>query len=280
MFSYSIRAECYKPGLVKARPIMTESSSNPAKIKSPASANAALDQWYSSPLGHYLASEIRDRLDDLLSTSFGYYTVHLGCQPSEVRLLEGCRTKHVFHLGQCQSGSDAEIDLTSLPVATDSTDLVVLVHALSQSRDPHALLREVNRVLIPDGKLIIVDFNPVSLWGLRHLFQSWLDEAPWGGHYYTTRRIKDWTGLLGFDLLHSGRAGYVLPLNFQKLLDRSRILAKFSARWLSFSGALNILEFQKNTIPLTPFKRRWARQRILSPKVVRPTVGRGMKYGK
>lgn len=259
---------------------MTESSSKPDKIKSLTSANAALDQWYSSPLGQYLALQTRALLDELLATSFGYYTVHLGCRPAEVHLLGGCRTKHVFHLGQGQSGADAEINPASLPVATDSTDLVVLVHALSQSSDPHALLREVNRVLIPDGKLVIVDFNPVSLWGLRHLFQSWLDEPPWGGHYYTAHRIKDWTSLLGFDLLNASRAGYVLPLNFQKLIERSRILAKFSGRWLRFSGALNILEFQKNTIPLTPFKRRWTRQRILSPKVVRPTVGRGMKYGK
>ena len=237
----------------------------------------ALDIWYLTPLGVYLSHQIKNHLDEIFSTSFGYYAIQLGSNPMYPEFLDGCRVKHVFHLGQNQQ-VDAKIDPVSLPVANDSTDLVILTHALSQSSDPHALLREVNRVLIPDGKLIIIDFNPVSLWGLRHLFQSWLDEAPWGGHYYTARRIKDWTSLLGFELLHHYRCAYVMPFNFRRLIERSRILSKFFERWISFSGAINILEFEKDTIPLTPFKKRWVKQRILSPKAIRPSVGRGMKY--
>jgi SAM-dependent methyltransferase len=270
----------YKPEAIKASLIMQDHSSKLIKGNKVSQTNSALDLWYKSPLGVYLTQQIKIYLDEMLSTSFGYYAIQLGSNPLPEELLSNCRVKYVFHLGQQQELQHAEVDLSSLPVATDSTDLVILTHALSQCADPHALLREVNRVLIPDGKLIIIDFNPVSLWGLRHLFQSWLEEVPWGGHYYTARRLKDWTSLLGFDLLHHYRCGYVLPVNFQGLINKSRILSKFSERWLKFSAAVNILEFEKNTIPLTPYKKRWVKRRILSPKVIRPSVGRGMKYDK
>lgn len=239
-----------------------------------------LHLWYQSPLGQYLIEQIKNQLDSVLSTSFGYYALQLGCEDLAFRLFENCRVKHIFRLGQWHRQLDVQIGKTSLPIASDSTDLVLLMHALSQAQEPHAILREVNRVLIPDGKLIIIDFNPVSLWGLRHLLQGWLDDAPWAGHYYSAQRMTDWASLLGFEQMYHLRCGYVLPLNYQKLIYRSRLLVKFSERWLKFSGALNVMVFEKNTIPLTPAKNRWVKRRILPPNIVRPTAGRGMKYDK
>lgn len=239
-----------------------------------------LNSWYQSPLGIHLLEQIKFRLDTVLSTSFGYYALQLGCVKQSSWLMEQCRINNVFCLGQGEGEHQVLIDSSSLPVASDSTDLVVLMHALSQSKDPHAILREVNRVLIPDGKLIIIDFNPVSFWGLRHLLQGWLDEAPWSGHYYTSRRLKDWANLLGFDQLHHYQCGYALPFNYLGLISRTRILRKFAERWLKFSAAVNVMVFEKNTIPLTPVRRRWVKRQIISPNVVRPSVGRGMKYDK
>jgi SAM-dependent methyltransferase len=239
-----------------------------------------LNLWYQSPLGQYLVQQIKQKLDNVLTTSFGYFCLTVGCESQSRTILESCRIKNLYRLGAGDMDLDIRISNTALPVANDSTDMVVLMHALSQAVDPHGILREVNRVLIPDGKLIIIDFNPISLWGIRHLFQSWLDDAPWGGHYYTAHRMKDWASLLGFEQLHHYRCGHILPLNYPKMIQRSRIFSKFSERWLNFSAAINILVFQKDTIPLTPVRQRWVKSQILPPNVVRPTVGRGMKYGK
>lgn len=240
----------------------------------------ALSQWYKSPLGSYLVEQIKFQLDSVLATSFGYYALQLGCENLSSKLMESCRINHIYRLGRGQDGQDVLTHRSSLPVASDSTDLVILMHALSQSKDPHAILREVNRVLIPDGKLIIIDFNPVSLWGLRHLLQGWLDDAPWAGHYYSGSRLKDWANLLGFEMLHHFKCAYILPFNYQQLISHSRVLSKFFQRWFKFSSVLNVMVFEKNTIPLTPVRKRWVKRQILSPKVVRPTVGRGMKYDK
>jgi len=240
----------------------------------------ALSIWYQSALGQYLLEQLRLKLDSVLATSFGYYAVTIGCESIAAELMDSCRIKHVFRLGRSQTDHDVMVDSVSLPIASDSTDMVVLLHALSEAQDPHAILREVNRVLIPDGKLIIIDFNPVSLWGVRHLLQAWLDDAPWAGHYYTARRLKDWASLLGFEQLHHIKCGHILPVNYQKLISRSHILSKFSERWLNFSAALNVMVFEKNTIPLTPIRNRWVKRQILPSPVARPTVGRGMKYDK
>jgi SAM-dependent methyltransferase len=234
--------------------------------------------WYDTPLGHYLVDQLAQQLDAFLSTSFGYFALVSGCHNPAAKVLESCRVKHVYRLGQTGNSVDVKMNGTSFPVASDSTDLVVLMHALSQSSEPHAILREVNRVLIQDGRLIIIDFNPVSLWGLRHVFQSWLDVAPWGGHYYSASRFNDWAFLLGFEPLHHFQCGHVLPLNYQKVIDRSHIMTKFMQRWLAFSSALNVLVYEKNTIPLTPIRKQWVKRQVLQPKVARPSVGRDMKY--
>ncbi len=236
----------------------------------------SLNQWYFNALGQYLIDHLKRSLDSVLATTFGYYAIQIGCIDQSENLMQQCRINHVFRLGQGENGQDALIDSSSLPVANDSTDLVILMHALSQAKDPHAILREANRVLIPDGKLIIIDFNPVSFWGIRHVLQGWLDDAPWAGHYYTAGRLNDWASLLGFDQLHHFKCGYILPFNSRNLINRSRILTKFSQRWIKFSAALNVLVFEKNTIPLTPVRKRWIKRQILSPKVVRPSVGRGV----
>ena len=239
-----------------------------------------LADWYQSPLGQHLLARLKTPLDSALSTCFGYYALHIGCESLSPVLFEQTRIQHVFRLGHDAQQVDALVDRQALPIASDSTDLVVLMHALSQSGDPHAILREVNRVLIPDGKLIIIDFNPVSLWGVRHLLQGWLDDAPWAGHFYTARRLQDWLRLLGFEMLQHTRSGHILPLQHQNRLTQSRLFNKFTRRWINFSAALNLMVFEKKIIPLTPARKRWAKRQILAPKVARPTVGRGMKYDK
>jgi ubiquinone/menaquinone biosynthesis C-methylase UbiE len=56
-------------------------------------------------------------------------------------------------------------DLRELPFAANSIDLAVMPHVLESHDNPHQILREVERILIPDGQLVITGFNPLSLWG-------------------------------------------------------------------------------------------------------------------
>ncbi len=240
----------------------------------------SIAEWYQTPLGQFLFDELREKLESTLTTTFGYYALQIGCVSESQQLLEGCRVKHHFNLDRAGQAADLHARSALLPVANDSVDLVVVMHHLSESQAPHALLREISRILIPEGRLIIIDFNPLSLWGLRHFFQSWLEQLPWTGHYYTARRLTDWMQLLGFDREKQLKVGYLPPLQRPGLLKHLSWLEKGMRKWLTFSSALNVLVYDKNITPITPVRHRWVTRKILPAKVTRPTVGRDMKFNR
>lgn len=240
-----------------------------------------MSDWYQTALGQFLVDELRETLEPVLSTTFGYYSVQIGCARESEQLLKACRVKHHFKLDKYEGHTDICAGSALLPIASDSVDLVVLMHHLSATREPHALLREVSRILIPQGKLIIIDFNPLSLWGLRHFFQSWLEQIPWSGHYFTAARLTDWMQLLGFDCQKRLKVGYLPPIQQPRVLRHLSWLEKGMRNWIGIASALNVLVYDKNVIPVTPVRHRWVTRKILSGKVTaRPSVGRGMKYDK
>ena len=238
---------------------------------------SGMNDWYQNSQGSRLLGELESELQSVLSTCFGYYGLQLGCARQAPVILGTSRVKHKFQTDSEEQGSFySSSDI--LPIASDSVDLVILMHRISTVDDPHALLREVSRVLIPEGKLIIIDFNPVSFWGIRHLCQSWLETVPWRGHYYTARRMTDWMKLLGFERLNHIRVGYFS--SFQSLAEISWFswIEKGLKKWVGFSSALNVLVYEKNAWTITPVRHRWMTRKLLAGKVARPSVGRNMKY--
>ncbi len=121
------------------------------------------------PLGRELLAQERCALEQLLPGLFGYYLLHIGYTDQMDETLAGSRVRSLVALTATTAASSGTLRVTgeaeNLPFASDSIDLVVLSHALDFSSDPHRLLREVERVLIPEGKLIVLGFNSLSLWG-------------------------------------------------------------------------------------------------------------------
>ncbi|MDH3219295.1 MAG: class I SAM-dependent methyltransferase [Gammaproteobacteria bacterium] len=223
-------------------------------------------------------SDLEEQITPILATTFGYYSLQIGCSQLAQRLQESCRVKHQFTLDDLQSPAMIRANPSMLPVASDSVDLVILMHHLSNTSEPHAILREAFRILIPEGKLVIIDFNPMSLWGLRHFFQSWLEHVPFKGHLYTARRIDDWMRLLGFDQDRHYRVGYLPPIQKASVTRHMSWFEKGSKKWLPMLGVLNLMIYSKNISPLTPVRHRWVTRKILPGKIARPSVGRNMKY--
>ena len=94
-------------------------------------------------------------------------------------------------------------DAVALPFAEHSLDLLVLPHTLEHSADPHAALREVARVLVPEGRVVILGLNPWSLWGLQHGLER---PRPPAGQIDATRgiahaRLRDWLQLLALEVV-------------------------------------------------------------------------------
>ena len=139
-------------------------------------------------------------------------------------------------------------DFDALPFDSSSLDLIVLPHALELARDPHLALREVERVLVPEGRVVIVGFNPTSLWGLRQQLGRWRKRLapnsplglflPSAGEFLRYRRLRDWLRLLSFEV-EDGRFGcYRLPVASMKWLARFAWMERVGDRWWPVFGAV------------------------------------------
>src|SRR3954451_4540274 len=140
----------------------------------PAGANG-IAEWIETPLGRYLLEREQAYFDAVVADIFGYNAFQLGMP--ELELLRSSRIPLRCRLG-INGAVDLRSDFRDLPIASNSADLVLLPHVLEFAEHPHQILREVERVLIPDAHVILSVFNPFSLWGLRHTFHR-SEEYPW-----------------------------------------------------------------------------------------------------
>jgi SAM-dependent methyltransferase len=237
-----------------------------------------LEQWYTSSLGQLLAEQEQAQLDTELVNLFGYHLLQLG-YPDEETMLRASRVRHHMH---CRldpgreanpAGSQPQLCVapTALPFLSDSLDVVLLSHILEFSDDPHTVLREVERSLIPEGHVVILGFNPVSLWGLARVFLGWKQRIPWCGHFLTLTRLKDWLALLGFDVVQQRRYGYRPPWQRPRLLRRLAFLERLGQRLWPIFGAGYLLVARKRVATLTPIRPRWrAGRRIAVSGLVKP----------
>jgi SAM-dependent methyltransferase len=154
-----------------------------------------------------------------------------------------------------------------LPIATQSVDLVVLPHVLEFADEPHAILREVDRVMMPEGRLVIVGFNPWSLWGLRSSLGYSRGEYPWNGRFLSLPRVKDWLALLGFDVNAGRLIGYAPPFDSERLRRRFAFMEPAGDRWWAVGGAVYMLQAIKRVRGmrlLTPaWQEKAARERSI-----------------
>jgi SAM-dependent methyltransferase len=132
---------------------------------------------------------------------------------------------------------------SELPFANESLDLVVLPHVLEFASDPHQILREVDRVLRPEGRLIISGFNPASLWGARQYLSRLIGNPylPRDGQFISLIRVKDWLQLLNFSLDRGHFGCYKFPLQGKSSMGRMDYLESMGNRWWPIFGAVFIV---------------------------------------
>lgn len=236
--------------------------------------------WLRTPPGRYLLAWEQARLDLAVADLFGFHALQLGLPE-----LQGLRANRMPHRwlalehpdqaaadwqasvppvdaaqsGFSQFGSDSLLapggaslfsEFDALPFEAASLDLVVLPHTLEFAPDPHRTLREVERVLRPEGRLVILGINPASAWGLRQnlgRLQLRLPAAspplylPAAGDFIGYWRLRDWLRLLSFEVEGAQFGAYAPPLKSDKWLTRWRWLEKVGQRWWPVLGACYFL---------------------------------------
>ena len=225
-----------------------------------------LGRWYEKRLGQALRKAERQVLSEQLQNIFGYHLLMLGAVDAE--LLRTCRVQHCVMLRSreqepCMTNSSVFSELTQLPLATDSVDAVLFNHSLDFTADPHQALREAERVLVPEGHLLILGFNPRSLWGLYRVLRLNRQPMPWRGKFRSVARLKDWLRLLGFEITATRYLFYSPPIQQEAILRKFQCLEPVMRRLLPFSGGVYLLVARKKVSTLTPIKPRWRPRRRL-----------------
>jgi len=224
-----------------------------------------LQDWFATPLGQYLLEKEQAYLDDVTPDIFGFHALQLG-MPS-VDLLRENRITHRMRVAASDK-PDLYAKCHELPFATQSIDLVILPHVLEFAAEPHRVLREVDRVMMPEGRLIIVGFNPWSLWGLRSALGPSRDAFPWNGRFVSLLRVKDWLALLGFDVNAGRLVGYAPPFASAKLRRRFGFMEPAGDRWWAVGGAVYLLQAIKRVHGMRLLTPAWQEEKAAREKTL------------
>jgi SAM-dependent methyltransferase len=224
----------------------------------------SLEAWWSTPQGQHLLAWEQSRFDEAVVDLFGFNALQLGVPECDAlqanrmphRWLSLTHTEVGDQTTHGQEGGRACVlvtDPAALPFPDNSLDLLVLPHTLELSADPHTALREVERVLRPDGRVVLSGFNPLSLWGMRQARAHLCERLglAWGGcsRLYLPRagdfighwRMRDWLRLMSFEV-ESARFGVYLPAaRTERWLQRFAWLDHLGARWWPILGAVYFL---------------------------------------
>lgn len=199
------------------------------------------------------------KIDAVVADLFGYNALQLGLP--QCNLLAHNRIPLRQIAGE--SGPvDVLCDLRELPFAANSIDLVVMPHVLEFHDDPHQILREVERVLIPEGQLVLTGFNPISLWGLRRRLPDRGDEFPSHGDYISVLRLKDWLKLLSFEVERGNFGCYAPPFRHERWLKRWHFMEAAGDRWWSFAGGVYLLRAVKRVRGMRLILPPWGQKKL------------------
>jgi SAM-dependent methyltransferase len=209
-------------------------------------------------------------VEEALDGLFGEHCLQLGVWGEHRTFLRYSRTQRSCLVGEGPEGGPSAIaELHKLPVDSDSVDVVLLPHVLDYSDRPHAILREIDRVLRSNGHLVILGFKPGGLWGLRRLVPG-AGLPPGADHLISDRRLSDWLQLLDMRIQGSLRYFFRWPLPGNKARGSSQWERRGQALWPELA-ACYMLTAQKRVATLTPVRPLWRRQPKVASGLAEPS---------
>ena len=202
-----------------------------------------LRQFYDSHLGHIVRRTMRQHLRTVWPDTRGLRVLGVGyASPYLIGFREGSERVLAFMTARQgahrwpanEPGLVALVEDTELPLPEASMDRVLLVHALEHSEHTRAVLREIWRVMAPEGRLLIVVPNRRGLWAR-------LERTPFGtGHPYSAPQLANLLRSALFVPVDTQAALYFPPSRWRTVLRAAGALERLGGRFgrVSFGGAL------------------------------------------
>ncbi|MBL4827520.1 MAG: class I SAM-dependent methyltransferase [Spongiibacteraceae bacterium] len=214
-----------------------------------------LAQWFVGEAGTKVLNKQRERVSKALTHCFGYHLLQLSAD-ANINLFNECRVQKKYRAHPFASGSHVRCQFDALPFENESLDVVIVHHVHEFVSNPHLVLREMQRIVVPHGHLIIIGFNPWSRLGLYSSMAGLVPSSMWQNQLISTRRMKDWLCLLGFEI-DRVEYGFHCP----ELIDQKVPLwmrEKFQG-WPF--GNFYMVSAIKQVATMTPVKLSWVQPR-------------------
>ena len=242
-----------------------------------------LTEWFTQPCGQLLLENEQHVVNQLLPSLFGYHLLQMSVSEA-VDLTHDSPIHHRVSL-ITRSPADQAMqkkgclvsDFDQLPIESDSVDVVLLHHVLDFSPHPHQVLKEVNRILIPRGHVIIIGFNPFSLFGLWKVFASlFTNHTQWRYSSIAKRRLFDWFKLLDLEKAKVLHTFFRPPCASAALLRRLSFLEKAGNKLSAPFGGAYVVLARKDVGAIIPIKAPWEKnsKRLMGMATARPTSPR------
>lgn len=213
-------------------------------------------KWQQLSQGMLARVELEEALIPITERIFGYYLVKMGSLSSQIGIPK-CQVKHQY---SCAPHANQHNDLCAksckLPFQNNSVDAFLLVGELDFAQDPHQIIREIDRAITADGKVVIAGFNPFSIAGIIKYLPINRKNILHQGRFFTAARIKDWLNLLDFEIVQQDNLLYS-SLFMRKRLNKHSRVQKWLKRYLPWFSSMYIIVARKREIPLSPIKPQW-----------------------
>ena len=181
-----------------------------------------LQEWFTTSKGQILQQQEAAFLKRSITVSCKQVIVQIGALGWENEFID-CSLYEKFYVMDDEQDSCYKTKLlrgttVALPFKSESVDMVILPHVLEFDSNKHQVLREVERILKPEGKLTIISFNPWNIYINLQYMKRRARNTPWFPGLVTRTRIEDWLRLLNFEVelaagfnfdatrIHSGHA--------------------------------------------------------------------------
>ena len=238
--------------------------------------DASLAAWWETPLGRSLLAAESELLGEAMEDVFGWELLQVGAWGSARELLARGRTRRQSLVAApgFPGGADILARPSHLPVTSDSIDAALLPHTLEFAPDPYAILREVDRVLAGEGQLLILGFQPWSLWGLRSR-ASRSGFPPGMRRVLSANLVREWLVLLGYEVVTASRYLYLGPWSRVSPGDGTARLLRPGLTYPLPAGA-DLLKARKRVNTLTPVRPRLRERPAVLGGLVKPTTRSGL----
>ncbi len=258
-------------------------------------AHEVIRNWYDGMEGRFILNALQQQVNHIVSDVFGLYALDMGVMAGQGGLLDSTRVRYVHSISSSEPDTNftpqsiynmggnvtpftpsSEISMLAeydfLPIVFDNTDLIVATHVFDVAEWPHQVLREIDRVLRPEGHCILIGFNAYRHWAIGRMARQ-MNGKSGQLHFYSPRQIKEWCSVLGFEVMQVKTLGFRSRYLSETLFNRLEPLEQWGQDCLPFYGSVYLIHAQKQEVS-TLLKRKPWRKSLISGVMPAPASTR------